>query len=86
MASHPSILAWEILCTKEPVGPQSTGTQGSDKAGKQQQIHIKLHAYIIIISIILVKCVNSTPTSILYPCKRFSHSGNIQDEMCLTQI
>ena len=27
MATHPSILAWEILWTEEPGGPQSTGLQ-----------------------------------------------------------
>ena len=30
MASHSSILAWEILWTKEPGGLQSTGSQESD--------------------------------------------------------
>ena len=27
MATHSSILAWEIPCTEEPVGPQSMGSQ-----------------------------------------------------------
>ena len=27
MASHSSILAWEILCTEEPGEPQSMGSQ-----------------------------------------------------------
>ena len=29
MATHPSILAWEISCTEEPVWLQSTGSQES---------------------------------------------------------
>ena len=28
MATHPSILAWEIPWTEEPGGPQSMGSQG----------------------------------------------------------
>ena len=30
MATHSSILAWEIPCTKEPGGLQSVGSQESD--------------------------------------------------------
>ena len=77
MASHSSILAWEILCTKEPVGPQSMGMQGSDKAAKQQ-IHIKLHAYIIIISIILVKMcqlysyIYFISLQVIFTCRKYS--------------
>ena len=29
MATHPNILAWEITCTEEPGGLQSTGSQNS---------------------------------------------------------
>ena len=39
MATHSSILAWEILCTKEPGGLQSMGSQRvrHDLPTKQQQ-------------------------------------------------
>ena len=39
MATHSSILAWEILWAKEPKGLQSTGLQmiGHDFVTKQQQ-------------------------------------------------
>ena len=39
MATHSSILAWEIAWTEEPGGLQSTGSQGSDttERPKQQQ-------------------------------------------------
>ena len=39
MATHSSILAWEILQTEEPDRPQSTGSQRvrHDLASKQQQ-------------------------------------------------
>ena len=39
MATHSSILAWEIPWTKEPAGLQSTGSQRvkRDLATKQQQ-------------------------------------------------
>ena len=37
MATHSSILAWEIPWTEEPGGPQSMGSQSlSDLATKQQ--------------------------------------------------
>ena len=38
MATHSSILAWKILWTEEPDGPQSMGLQtvGPDLAIKQQ--------------------------------------------------
>ena len=40
MASHSSILAWEIPWTEEPGGLQSTGSQrvGQDLPTKQEQI------------------------------------------------
>ena len=31
MATHPSILAWRIPWTEEPGGPQSMGSQESDR-------------------------------------------------------
>ena len=39
MATHSSILAWEIPWTEEPDGPQSTGLHriGHDLVTKQQQ-------------------------------------------------
>ena len=39
MATHSSILAWEIPCTEEPRGLQSTGSQGvgHDLAAQQQE-------------------------------------------------
>ena len=39
MATHSSILAWEILWTEEPGGLQSTGSQrvGQNLATKEQQ-------------------------------------------------
>ena len=39
MATHPSILAWEIPGTEEPGGPQSMGLQriGHNLVTKQQQ-------------------------------------------------
>ena len=39
MATHSSILAWEILWTEEPGRPQSTGSQrvGQNLAAKEQQ-------------------------------------------------
>ena len=39
MATHSSILAWEILCTEEPGGLQSMGSQRvrHDLPTKQQQ-------------------------------------------------
>ena len=50
MATHTSILAWEILWTEEPVRLQSTGLQrvGYNLAVKQQQFYkmksdIRLH-------------------------------------------
>ena len=41
MATHSSILAWEIPWTKEPGGLQSMGSQrvGYDLVTKQQQQH-----------------------------------------------
>ena len=41
MATHSSILAWEIPWTEEPGGLQSMGLQrvGHDLATKQQQIY-----------------------------------------------
>ena len=40
MATHPSILAWEIPWTEEPGGLQSMGSQKeSDTTTKQQQTH-----------------------------------------------
>ena len=44
MATHSSILAWEILWIEEPDGLQSTGSQriGQDLATKQQkQQHVR---------------------------------------------
>ena len=40
MATHSSILAWEIICTEEPGRLQSIGSQrvGHDLVIKQQQI------------------------------------------------
>ena len=37
MATHPSILAWEIQCTEAPGGLQSTGSQKSRTRLKHQQ-------------------------------------------------
>ena len=37
MATHSSILAWEILWTEEPGWLQSMGLQGHDFVTKQQQ-------------------------------------------------
>ena len=48
MATHSSILAWEIPWTVEPGGLQSKGSQrvGHDLATKQQQsIATKKHAF-----------------------------------------
>ena len=44
MATHSSILAWEIPCTEEPGGLQSTGSQRvrQDLVTKQQQTTTKL--------------------------------------------
>ena len=44
MATHSSILAWEIPCTEEPGGLQSTGSQRvrHDLVTKQQQTTTKL--------------------------------------------
>ena len=41
MATHYSILAWEIARTEEPGGPQSTGSQRvrHNEGVKQQQQH-----------------------------------------------
>ena len=46
MATHCSILAWEIPWTEEPGGLQSTGSQraGHDLATKQQQ-PVFMHLY-----------------------------------------
>ena len=38
MATHSSILAWEILCTEEPGRLQSMGSQRIDSATQQQQL------------------------------------------------
>ena len=42
MATHSSILAWEIPWTEEPDGLQSTGHKrvGHDLATKQQHVHL----------------------------------------------
>ena len=43
LATHPSILAWEIPWTEEPGRLQSTGSQkvGHDLATKQQKVYIR---------------------------------------------
>ena len=38
MATHSSILAWEILCTEEPGRLQSVGSQRIDSGTQQQQL------------------------------------------------
>ena len=42
MATHSSILAWEIPWTEEPSGPQTTGSRESDKT-EHAQTHIPKH-------------------------------------------
>ena len=46
MATHSSILAWEILWTEEPGGLQSLGvTVGHNLVTKQQQQYFTMHMY-----------------------------------------
>ena len=47
MATHPSILAWEVPWTEEPRGLQSMGLQrvGHDLATKQQQLKTLSKSY-----------------------------------------
>ena len=47
MATHSSILAWEIPWTGEPDGFQSLGSQrvGNDLATKQHFINYKMYVY-----------------------------------------
>ena len=42
VATHSSILAWEIPCTEEPDGLQSVGSQESDVA---EQLSMHAHKY-----------------------------------------
>ena len=46
MATHSSILAWEILRREEPVGLQSTGSQESDTTEQLNPTHPYMHGQI----------------------------------------
>ena len=61
MATHTTVLTWEILWTEEPVGLQSTGLQrvGHNLAAKQQQFYkMKSDIILHIICVILSQCVD----------------------------
>ena len=47
MATHSSILAWEILWTKEPGGLRSTGSRraGHNLAGAHTHVHTHTHTH-----------------------------------------
>ena len=51
MATHSSILAWEIPCTEEPGGLQSMGWQQSQTglSGKEQQLLI--YSVVLVLSV-----------------------------------
>ena len=60
MATHSSILAWEIPWTEEPGGLQSMGSKrvGYDLVSKQQQhIHVPIYIYMYMcVYIYVCKC------------------------------
>ena len=43
MATHSSVLAWEIPWTEEPGGLQSMGSQESERTSRLNHHHYKLH-------------------------------------------
>ena len=45
MATHSSILIWEIPWTEEPGEPQSTGSKESDMTEHQQHTHTHTHTH-----------------------------------------
>ena len=53
VASHSSILAWEIPWTEEPGGLQFMGSQrvGHNLATKQQQIHTHAHCVCVCVCV-----------------------------------
>ena len=51
MATHSSILVWEIPWTEEPGGPQSMGSQrvGNDWVSTAQSVSISIHSSLILL-------------------------------------
>ena len=75
MATHSSILAWEIPWTEEPAGLQSMGSQrvSHNLATKQQQQYIFIHVIKIHIHTYIFLCI-CTQTYIYVISKSLIHA------------